>query len=121
MITAEVLKWPDNVSYFADNIKGNPTIMYTNKNISALLPIAPADNATVTVSNTWSISKAPNINRKYRFLTIHDKTGYEYILFAASDNSKINTAVTLRNGQPYVSSLSILGPTIYHYMSQFTL
>ena len=29
-----MLKWPDSVSYFADNIKGNPTTMYINKNIN---------------------------------------------------------------------------------------
>ena len=118
MVTAEVLKWPDNVSYFADSIKGNPTTMYVNKNVNALLPIAPVDNATLTVSNIWPISTAPNSIYNNHFLTIQDSTGYEYILFATKNNNyAIDTAVTLRNGYPYVSQLKTLGPTMYYYTS----
>ncbi len=96
--------------------------MYTSKNVNALLPIAPVDNATVTVSNIWPISAAPNTTYGNRFLTIQDNTGYEYILFASNNNKyAIDTAVTLRNGQPYVSQLKTLGPTMYYYTSTFVV
>lgn len=117
-----MLKWPDSVSYFADSIKGNPTTMYADKNTNDLLPIAPADNATLSVNNIWPISTAPNTIYGNHFLTIHDNMGYEYILFASNTNNyAIDTAVTLRNGQPYVSQLKTLGPIMYYYTSIFTL